>query len=651
MAIVKMKRLRLAAMRDDQEELLKLLQRMGCVEIDEPSDSSDDVILTSLNRPNAGQLSALRERKAGIDKALNALKLYAPKQGGMFQPLPRVSEQEFFNEDTAENAQAAADAINEAERHINEIHANTSKITAQQAALTPWLGLDLPLAGSPSSSISVQLGTLPSSCSIQEVERAILDASDLAQLSVVSSDRELYYCCLVCHASQTDEIAGVLKTRSWSQVNFKSLTGTAKESVAQLNAQLEQLHQDEKEWLEKLAQMNRSQTALGQLSDRLNSEISLEENKLHLRDTDQVFFLAGWIPAEKWPELTKALAPYTCAADVSDPREKDIPNVPVKLKNNWLSRPLNFVTNMYVLPAYDGVDPNPLMAPFFIVFFGLMMADMAYGLLMVIGAIFMIKKMRVRGGALECAWLLGLCGVSTFIWGALTGGFFGDFIPQLLKIVNPESTFALPALFSPLTDTLMILLGSLALGVLQVFTGMVISVVKKFIDGNWQDAIWDEFTWWAILGGLVLMFLNIGTINNFPVLLLIGAAMLVVGSMKGKKGLGKLTSLIGNVYNGVTGFFSDILSYARLMALMLAGSVIAQVFNTLGSVTGSVIIFIVVSFIGNALNFALNLLSCYVHDLRLQCLEFFGRFYKEGGKAFDPLAVNTKYVEIVESNS
>lgn len=125
--------------------------------------------------------------------------------------------------------------------------------------------------------------------------------------------------------------------------------------------------------------------------------------------------------------------------------------------------------------------------------------------------------------------------------------------------------------------------------------------------------------------------------------------MLLYSGTRGKKGFGKITGIIGTVYNGVSGYFSDILSYARLMALMLAGAVIAQVFNTLGSVTGNVVSFIIISFIGNMLNLALNLLGCYVHDLRLQCLEFFNRFYKEGGKAFTPLEINTKYVDIVNN--
>ena len=135
-----------------------------------------------------------------------------------------------------------------------------------------------------------------------------------------------------------------------------------------------------------------------------------------------------------------------------------------------------------------------------------------------------------------------------------------------------------------------------------------------------------------------------------PILLIIGILMLAVGSTRNAKGFGKIGSFVGAVYNGVTGIFSDVMSYARLMALMLSGSIIASVFNTLGAITGNVITFVLIAMVGNALNFALNLLGCYVHDLRLQCLEFFGKFYQDGGKPFRPLAIHTKYVDIKEEN-
>ena len=324
-----------------------------------------------------------------------------------------------------------------------------------------------------------------------------------------------------------------------------------------------------------------------------------------------------------------------------DPDPAEYPQVPVKLKNNWFTRPLNMVTEMYSLPAYGSLDPNPLMAPFFILFYGIMMADMGYGLLMMLASVIVLKKKRPSGTMAHFFGLLGLCGVSTFIMGALTGGFFGDFLTQLFKLIDPSSTFELPALFTPLNDTMMILVGAMALGFVQIVTGMAISLIKKVRRGQFMDALWEEVTWWVVFAGLALYLLR-----GFLPVLAVGGVMVLVGSGWNAKGFGKVTAVFGSLYNHITGYFGDILSYSRLMALMLAGSVIAQVFNTLGAIPGNIVIFILISAAGNALNFALNLLGCYVHDLRLQCLEYFNKFYEDGGKPFRPLDLSGKYYDI-----
>ena len=322
--------------------------------------------------------------------------------------------------------------------------------------------------------------------------------------------------------------------------------------------------------------------------------------------------------------------------------EEEIPEVPVQLKNNWLTKPLNMVTEMYSLPRYDNVDPNPLMAPFFILFYGIMMADMGYGLLMFLAGFLISKKYAPKGTAGNLFGLMTLCGISTFIMGALTGGFFGDFLTQVVKLTT-GGDFTLPALFTPLDDTLMILIGAMALGMVQIITGMAISFVRKLKNGQVMDAVWEELTWWVVFAGIGLMAAGMTS-----VVLYVGLAMVVLGPVLTNKGFGKITGIFGSLYNHITGYFGDILSYSRLMALMLAGSVIAQVFNTLGAIPGNIIVFLIISLAGNALNFALNLLGCYVHDLRLQCLEYFGKFYEDGGKPFKPLMADTKYVDITK---
>ena len=648
MSIVKMKHIRLFGMAADRETLLRQLQHLGCVEISEPTDKLADPDWAALTRVDDAGLARVKADAALLNAALNTLKGIGKEKGGLLQARPEVTEGQLFDEGLRASAMEAAQAVNAQEKRISAIQNEQGKLRAQKAALTPWLELDIPLETTGTREVSATFGAVMSTVALDTVKQALEEAAELVEVIPAGKDREFQYVLILCHRSAEETAFETLKKFGFSRSSLRGWTGTARENTDRLEGELRRLEGELAEAKGAIAALVPHREDIKLCIDRMTQEIQREEYKGRLLQSQATIFFEGWVPAENLPALEKVLGQYPAAWEANDPAPEEYPQVPIKLKNNKLTRPLNMVTNMYVLPAYDGVDPNPLMAPFFIFFFGLMMADMGYGILMVAAALVVIYKMKPKDGMADFAGLLLLCGISTFLMGALTGGFFGDFIPQLAKIINPASTLALPALFTPLNDTLAILIGSLVLGLIQIITGMIISVVRKVQAGDVADAIWSEVTWWIILGGAALAILGIGSVGGYPVVLIVGLVMLVIGSTRNAKGFGKLTALIGAVYNGATGFFSDILSYARLMALMLAGSVIAQVFNTLGSVTGNVVGFVIISFIGNMLNFALNLLGCYVHDLRLPCLEFFGRFYKEGGKPFRPLFIHTKYVDIKE---
>lgn len=159
--------------------------------------------------------------------------------------------------------------------------------------------------------------------------------------------------------------------------------------------------------------------------------------------------------------------------------------------------------------------------------------------------------------------------------------------------------------------------------------------------------------------GLKLLGVTDALFGIGKIVLIAGAVLLLVGSARGAKGFGIIGAAFGCIYNTVTGWFGDILSYSRIMALMLAGGVVAQVFNTIAAMPATssgvnavtIIVFILIFLIGHGLNFALNLLGCFVHDLRLQCLEFFGKFYEDGGRPFAPLGVKPKYVNVQPSEA
>ena len=646
MAIVKMKRLRMAAMTGDREELLRLLQHMGCVEVVQPETDPEDPLLDGLTRPNGAGLSAAQEERAGAERALEVLKRHnALVKGSFLAPRPGMREEELFDEQAARTARAGAEEINALDRRLAAIRAEENKLEAQKAVLRPWMNLDLPLDTPSGSQFTVQLGTLPAAVPFTQAEGEALAAGDLTQLSQISADRDARYCLLVCHASQGEAVLEALKGQGWSRANLRDWSGTAAENLDRLDRETRALGEEAASIGEKLSGMGELAPDLRRLSDLAAVTVSREESCGRLLDAGQVFFLEGWVPAESWPALKQALDKYPCAAEAEEPAPEDYPKVPVRLRNGWFTRPLNMVTDMYSLPAYGTVDPNPLMAPFFILFYGMMMADMGYGLLMIIASLVVVKKKKPHGATMKYMFpLLGLCGVSTFLWGAATGSFFGDFLTQLVAMTT-GGTFALPALFSPVDDALTVLVGSLVLGLAQIFTGMGVSMYRKFKRGDVMDALCNEGAWYLvfILAGAAAVT---GLVKPIVIAIIV---LLVVTQSYGKKGIvGKLMGIGGSLYNNITGYFSDILSYSRLMALMLAGAVVAQVFNTLGAITGFVPTFILIAMIGNALNFALNLLGCYVHDMRLQCLEYFKYYYEDGGKPFRPLELNTTYYEVVK---
>lgn len=634
-----MKHLRLLGMESEREALLKAMQEMECVEISS-IDGSEEALKSGFAKPDDKALMSAQEASRAYRTALASLDRFAPEKKGMFRKRQGVSRAAFFSAESEENARTAAETINKDTRRLGEIESERTKNEALRATLAPWLTVDVPLGGA-DGALSVFFGTVGLNVT-NDALKALADSLDgLLTWQQASSDRSLRYLLVMCHGSVKERALSALRDLGFSTVSFRGMTGTAKENDKALAENLAALEKERQEIEQRIAGLGGKREVLLEASDRAAIALRREEAKSRLVGTDKVFLLEGWLPADRCAEIEKTLKPFTCAIETREPTEDEYPQVPVQLKNNKLTRPLNMVTEMYSLPAYGTLDPNPLMAPFFVLFYGIMMADMGYGLLMMIASVIISKKYRPKGTSGELFSLLGLCGVSTFIMGALTGGFFGDFLTQLVAIVSPGTVFALPKLFDPLDDLTMILIGSMALGMVQIVTGMAISLIEKCKRKKFLDAFFEEITWWIVFVGIALLALGKGA-----AVLYVGCALVLLGPIVQGKGWGKLTGVFGSLYNHVTGYFGDILSYTRLMALMLAGSVIAQVFNMLAAMPGNVIAFIIISMLGNAMNFGLNLLGCYVHDLRLQCLEFFNKFYVDGGKPFRPMTLDTEYVDL-----
>ena len=649
MAILKMKKLRLMAVRSRKDELLRELIRHGCVEFSELEDQIQGSDVESILSRESSDVAALKSQLTSLNHAIALLDTYAPKKGKLLSAKPELEDLAFLDDTGLSGALKFAGAIEGYDARIKRISAEESRQRGIMESLQPWLGLDLPLNTEGTERCGVLMGTIPVKMELADVQAALSQVDEESELFQVNEDKRDRYVLLVAMKETIPAMQECLRGFGFTASSLGSMKGTARECLSAAEEALKELASEKEACAQSIVAEAVRRDELKLAADRVSTKIALAEADEKLYGTASTVVMEGWIPEEKEQELIKVFDDFGCAYETLTPTEEEYPEVPVKLKNNKITNGLNMVTEMYSLPAYGSLDPNPLMAPFFILFYGLMMADMGYGLLMVIAALVAMKKIKPRKGSLSFCQLLLWGGISTFVCGALTGGFFGDALVKIGQILGkPDGWGELPALFSPMTDSMMVLIGAMALGLVHLNTGMVINFVKKTKRGQLADAIWEEGALWVTLVGIILFVLKIGNVSGVPVVLVIGLVMVFYGGSRSAKGLGKLLSIFTTLYNTATGWFGDILSYSRIMALMLAGSVIATVFNTIGAIANSFWLFIPVFLIGHTLNFALNLLGCYVHDLRLQCLEYFGKFYEDGGRPFKPLEVTTKYYNVAE---
>ena len=650
MAILKMKKLRLIAVRSNKDELLRELIRHGCVEISELEGELHGSEIEALVHRESSDVASLKSRLATLTHAIDLLDRYAPKKGKLLSAKPELDDHVLLDDTGLAGALKVAESLESYEARIKRIVAEESRQRAVIQSLQPWLDLDLPLGTEGTERCAVLLGSIPARTDLSQVEAALEQIDAESELFCVYEEKKTRYVVFVCLRERLAEMQECLRGFGFTAASFAGVSGTAKECTIEARNTLSSLDKEKADCLQYIVDEAVRRDELKLAADRVSVQISLAEAGDKLYGTDSAVIMEGWYPEEREAELAEVFDRFGCAWEALVPEEGEYPDVPVKLKNNKFTNALNMVTNMYSLPAYGSLDPNPLMAPFFILFYGLMMADMGYGIIMILAAVIAMKKIKPRAGSLSFCQLLLYCGIATFIMGAITGGFFGDALVKIGGILGkPDGWGELPSLFTPLNDTVYVLVGSMVLGLIHLNTGMAINFIKKIKHGQIADAIWEEGSLWITLAGIILYVLKIGNVSGIPVVLIIGVVMIFYGGSRGSKGIfGKLGSLFGTLYNTATGWFGDVLSYTRIMALMLAGSVIATVFNTIGAIANSFWLFIPIFLIGHSLNFALNLLGCYVHDLRLQCLEYFGKFYEDGGRPFDPLTVKTKYYNVAE---
>lgn len=463
--------------------------------------------------------------------------------------------------------------------------------------------------------------------------------------------------CVVAHNDCAEEIAALLNGLSFSKCTF-SFPETAAEKIEELAAQTKSFDAREEALKSAACALAPYLKDWKIFSDYLSLQLEKAEAYDSFFKTASTFTLHGYVPREECDFVRAAIDAVTPAAvtEFTEPTEEDTP--PTLLKNRGPAKSAEFVTNMYSAPDYREYDPNGVVFWFFMIFFGLIMADIGYGILLFAGGLLLSARLKIDNGFKKLTKILMYGGLFTIVFGALFGSLFGFSLYTFLP--DPSS--------GNRTDVLTILLGCLALGLFQITVGYALKAVNDLRDGRVLDALCDAFTWILFNVGLFFAVFNflteyfeIPVANNvhafFETMTLPGIVMLGVGLLgamltagRKEKILGKFTKGFGALY-GVINLLSDVLSYARLFGLMLSGMIIAQQFNGIGLdlIAGGAVGYVfgpLVMLVGHAFNIAMGVLGAYIHDCRLQYIEFFSKFYTGEGKLFTPIGSRVQYIHI-----
>lgn len=658
MAVVEMRKLTVIGLNSSRNPFIHELMHLGVVEINSQEGvvSDEDWMPDIFRTSNSADVSRLEADIIRVSTALEAIGKYDTAKKPLLITRKEMGRSEFTallnatQTETEMNADKAVFAYKNITDGQNEINRLRSLI----AGLQPWLKLDIPLEMNETEFACVIYGTTGAKTDSGQLMAAVLEGAPSAIVQEVSADKQQKYFSIICLKEEKDALYEALRPFNFSAVSMADQKGTPAEAIHHYEKEIEAIEAKIAENEKVLAALSTARKNIEFLYDSLVMRRDRARIVGDMLSTDAVFYFDGWMPAKAQPEIEALLKEYEFFYDIQIPEEEE--EVPVLLHNSSVATPFEAVTNMYSLPSRKDIDPTTILAPFYFIFFGMMLSDAAYGIILSALCAFVLKKYKPEGTIYKMFKMFFYCGISTFIWGALFGGWFGNFFTVAASTLFGKELVINPIWFNPMDNPMKLLIFSLILGAIHLFVGMGIQAYMSVRDGHPVDAICDIGLWYVLLIGLVLFGVG-GSVA--PALASAGKVMSIVGVVgilltggRKKKGIiGKITGGLGSLY-GITNYLSDILSYSRLLALGLATGVVAQVINTLGSLAGGgvvgAILLTVALVFGTIFNLAINALGAFVHSCRLQYVEFFGKFYTGGGREFRPFERKTKYIKIVK---
>lgn len=661
MAVAEMKKLNLVAMSYDRDAILNALQRTGSAEVKRHYEAEETAAL-ALDGGELKEYLARTESALGLICAEvesfngdNKIKSDALKDGFF------VSYTDFMAaaglKDTADGVVKSVTALDGERKALLSERAKLAR-TLRTAEVYGELSEPFSVF-SDTQHAAVRLGSLPVT-SLDELAAAV-ESNPLCAFNVLRSDGDAALIVFSFHKSVEGD--KILSEVGFVNCPFKegsgeSLCSSVKSRLAETDARCGEISKE-------IYALGENIKLLKTYCDYLGFELEKLGLSEKMRATATTFLLEAYVPEEAEEKVGQALSSVSDAVyyEFSEPAADEIP--PTLYKNNEVVKNFETITNMYSPVNSREFDPNGIMAFFYSLFLGFIMGDVGYGLLMLLGGGFIyFKKRALDSGFKRLAGVFAIGGIFAIVWGLLFNSVFG--MPLPYKAVMPDAQHDMWHVMGIAIPAVLVI--SMLIGIVQLMTGYICKAIQWMRRGKFWDGVLDGLVWAVFSIGMGLAVVGFVDEANLPQLAYIGGGtagvMLVIAMLtagRHEKLLGKFTKGFGAAY-GIINYVSDVLSYARLYGLMLSGAVIAQIITAYAvnpAIMGMegvgfifsgnaalVILGVVLMIVGHAFNLAIGLLGAYIHDARLQYVEFYGRFYEGEGELFAPLGSSHKFINL-----
>ncbi len=657
-----MKKIEVIGHLDCKDAVLRTLQTLGVVEVEdithmidgcEGEDGDLSLASTQIFRvDDSNRLAAIEDKISVVRSSLQFIERLSPRKKSLMEqftgyqvPLTQSQLDEYISDTDALNTLIAR--VAELERQLGSLEGQESDLAQALEQMMPWASLEIPVESLCGTRHTTVLVGVADGEHLHELLDQVEEACEgTAVVTVVSQSRQTARLVVVVHRDHEDDVLSVLRSHGFSNQSFPFNRGLVSEFVEKTRDELGRVRAQIDEVKREVRALDGEKSRLWAVLDAYEIERDRFLVTERLVRTKKVFALLGWSKADECNKIEKALAEIDDAlvVTIKDPAEGDDP--PVVLVNNRLTRPFEVILDLYSLPKADEIDPTAAVSFFFALFFAMAVADFGYGVVLALTSYVLLRKVRMSDLGRKTFELLFISGVAAAVFGLITGGFFGASLGY--------------SLISPTEDPIAFIALSLGLGIVHLYAGMIIEFYDNVRRGQVMAGLFDQGLWLLLLTSLIVLGLQSQTSINIPLGEYAGwvAAASAVGLVltQGRHQsnlLLRLGSGLASLYD-ISGYFSDVLSYTRLLGLGMASGVIATVINLVASMFWSTpvigpVVTIVIMVFGHVFNLFIGVIGGYVHVSRLQYIEFFGKFFEGGGRAFSPLKAKSRYVYVTDT--